>query len=315
MSGKDPTKKLLQYAIEAGSTCVDDPNANSIASDSDRKWLNEAVKDISSAYKNLVKRLKECLEILIASELDNSISVDDLEATLEEIASLCEDIDLACDLHKIGGFEVVLKFLRHTNLRLGYAAANVIAVVSQNNEYCQNVLLKADNLLEILLEKTLTHNTDEEKNIATKSMYALSCLVRHNKTGIEKFISHNGFSYILRGIQSDVAKLRVKSMFLLSSLSKESYEILKFINTNDFAAALLKAFNVDDDLGLIEYALETLIAISCHNVEFRNKCKENAKDYKHIIGTLLLNTTIKEDHPEIVRFCVQLYEILNLQNE
>ena len=312
MSGKDPAKKLLQCAIEAGSISTNARGKHSI-NESDRKWLNEAVKNISSAYTNLVDRLKECLQILQAFESDNSITIDDLEDTFEEIAGLCEDVDLACDFHKIGGFNVLVKFLHHVEPRLQFASADVLAVISQNNEYCQNNLLKDDSILQTLLEKTLVLSNEQECNVAVKCMSAVSCLIRQNKIGFEKFLSSNGSIYLLKGIQSKTIKLQLKSMFLLSSLSKESSDMHIALNSNDFVSALLKVLNVDNNFDLVEYALDILVTVSCHSAEFRNKCKEKAKEFKKALDSLLSDHDVQSDRHEITNFCNQLQKILHLK--
>ena len=313
MSNQNPTKKLLNLAITAGAD-VDASNPERISSEADRKWLDKAMNDITSSHINLVDRLKECLQVLQASETDNSITVDDIEATMEEIASICEDVDLACDFHKIGGFSIVIKFLNHTDINLRYGAADIFAVTAQNNEYCQNILLKEFNVLQMLLGVTLKHDSDLEKILATKSMHAVSCIIRHNSTGIEKFLAYDGFAYLLKGIYSQVSKLRIKSVFLLSSLVKENKETQTALNPDAYVASLLAALQIENDFDVIEFTLDALITLNCHNVDFRNKCKENSKEFKFAIESLLSNESVKSDRQEIINYCNQLYKILNLKN-
>ena len=43
-------------------------------------------------------------------------------------------------------------------------------------------------------------------------------LVREQEAGLQGFLSHDGFSVLMRGMQSDNEKLRTKSAFLLLSL-------------------------------------------------------------------------------------------------
>lgn len=43
-------------------------------------------------------------------------------------------------------------------------------------------------------------------------------LVREQEAGLEAFLSHDGFSVLMRGMQSDSEKLRTKSAFLLLNL-------------------------------------------------------------------------------------------------
>lgn len=45
-----------------------------------------------------------------------------------------------------------------------------------------------------------------------------SGLVREQEVGLRAFLSHDGFSVLMRGMQSDNEKLRTKSSFLLLNL-------------------------------------------------------------------------------------------------
>lgn len=43
-------------------------------------------------------------------------------------------------------------------------------------------------------------------------------LVREQEAGLQAFLSHDGFSVLMRGMQSEHEKLRTKSAFLLLNL-------------------------------------------------------------------------------------------------
>lgn len=308
MNSKNPVKKLLQCAIKAGA----DVNAKPIENNSDREWLNEAVKNITSAHTNLIDRLKECLHILHAFQSDSSLSVDDIATTMEEIASLCEDIDLACDFHKIGGFPAIIQFLKHSNSNLRLNAADVLATVSQNNEYCQDILLKEHNALGLLLEMSIQLDTDVKQLVAIKAMYAISCLIRQNSFGIDNFLASNGFEYLLEGLKSNNAKLKLKIIFLLRSLCKENHNVHEAINSNNFLKTFLSLLNKYESFEILEFTLDTLITINCHHVEFRKKCKSGSEEFKTALNNILQNDSIKKDHFEIVQYSQQLMKILNL---
>ena len=310
MNEKNVAKKLLQCAIEAGA----DVKAPVVGDDSDRQWLNNAVTNIASAHTNLVERLKECLQILQAFEIDSEITVDDVEVTLEEIAELSEDIDVACDFYKVGGFPIIIKILSHSEYKLRLGAAEVIGVVAQNNKYCQDILLQEYHILNSLLDMSMQIDSDSNQLIAVKAMYAISCLIRQNNIGIDLFLKNDGFSYLLKGIQSKVTKLKLKSIFLLRSLCKENHEIHQAINSDDFVKVLINALTADDNLDIVEFALDILITVICHHVAFRDKCKLKSTEFKAAISNLLHNSTIQKDHFEILQYCEQLKKVLNLKN-
>ena len=307
MSGKNVTKKMLSYAIKAGGGT----NSGNISSEADRKWLNEAVKNISAAHTNLIDRLKECIQILEVAEVDQTITVADIEDTMEEIAGLCEDVDLARDFHKIGGFKIVVKYLHHSNLQLRYEAANVIATLAQNNDYCQDVLLKEYDILKHLLTLTLNHDSELDRKVAIKSMYAISCLVRQNALGIKNFFACNGFSILLKGIQSKIPKLQLKCIFLLCNLCKENSDVHDALNTDAYVSALLTTLAAKDQLDVIEFTLDALVTIICHHAEFRSKCKAKSTEFKNAISSVLSNDDVKKNRLEIVKYSNQLLKIIS----
>ena len=47
-------------------------------------------------------------------------------------------------------------------------------------------------------------------------------VTRDNEKGIDLFLANNGFSFVMRAMQSDVEKLKIKSAFLLSSVCTDN---------------------------------------------------------------------------------------------
>ncbi len=55
-------------------------------------------------------------------------------------------------------------------------------------------------------------------NMENLQLLCLAGLVREQEAGLLDFLSHDGFSVLMRGMQSDSEKLRTKSAFLLLNL-------------------------------------------------------------------------------------------------
>lgn len=149
------------------------------------------------------------------------------------------------DLMKLGGLEVcVSRCVCHTEAGVRWRAAELLACCAQNMPEVQLYLLQQGAL------HTLLHLTDHDTHptVRVKALYAVSCeslththtyrhcmrfsyldkiltlhllttgLVREQEVGLRDFLSHDGFSVLMRGMQSDCEKLRTKSAFLLLNL-------------------------------------------------------------------------------------------------
>merc|ERR1719283_796171 len=60
---------------------------------------------------------------------------------------------------------------------------------------------------------------DPANLVRIKGLYAISCTVREHEANRKEFLEkHDGFSVLLRASQSDVEKLQIKSIFLMTSI-------------------------------------------------------------------------------------------------
>jgi len=176
-----------------------------------RKFLEEALREMSDS--DPVKHLVEKLAILQScGESEQDVNIK--EAALEDIQEICEDIDLASDFHKIGGFQLLPRYLHSEQEGFRWRTADLIATLVQNNPYCQEKALEF-NLLPLLLNVI---DTDSSSEVRTKALYALSCLTRDVEAAQEVFVKHDGFSVLIRAMQGDVDKLQVKAAFMLNSM-------------------------------------------------------------------------------------------------
>lgn len=100
------------------------------------------------------------------------------------------------------------------------------------------------NVLPTLLSMV---DTDINDIVRIKALYAVSCkyrsvnlnssvilvltvnffigLIRDNDAGLKEFADKDGYSVLLRALQSDIEKLNIKSAFLLSSLCNQKPHI------------------------------------------------------------------------------------------
>uniref|UniRef100_A0A8C9RJ48 Hsp70-binding protein 1 n=2 Tax=Scleropages formosus TaxID=113540 RepID=A0A8C9RJ48_SCLFO len=212
---------VLRMAVEAGSA-ADGPAPSEPMSEERKAWLREALAELCHGQRDEVEQMKECLAVLrrglgggedVCEDEDED--EDGVEAALELLSELCENLDNARDLMALGGLDLCLsRCLSHRRGEVRWRAAQLFASCAQNMPEVQCYLLQQEALLRLL---RLT-DTDEHPTVRVKALYAVSCLVREQEAGLRAFLSHDGFSVLMRGMQSDNEKLRTKSAFLLLNL-------------------------------------------------------------------------------------------------
>ncbi|XP_071330118.1 hsp70-binding protein 1 [Trachinotus anak] len=216
---------VLQLAVEAGSA-AEGPAPVEPMSEERKTWLREALADVCKGQMDEVEQMKQCLAVLRKDgpseseregeeERDEEEDEDERESAFEMLSELCENLDNARDLMILGGLELCLsQYLCHVQSGLRWRAAELIASCAQNMPQVQEHLLSIGALPKLL---QLT-DSDPHPTVRVKALYAVSCLVREQEAGLQAFLSHDGFSVLMRGMQSENEKVRTKSAFLLLNL-------------------------------------------------------------------------------------------------
>ncbi|XP_040918021.1 hsp70-binding protein 1 [Toxotes jaculatrix] len=216
---------VLQLAVEAGSA-AEGPAPLEPMSEQRKTWLREALAEVCKGQMDEVQQMKQCLAVLCKEgtseseregeeQRDEEEDEDERESAFEMLSELCENLDNARDLMILGGLELCLsQYLCHVQSGLRWRAAQLIASCAQNMPQVQVHLLNIGALPKLL------HLTDSDPHptVRVKALYAVSCLVREQEVGLQMFLSHDGFSVLMRGMQSENEKVRTKSAFLLLNL-------------------------------------------------------------------------------------------------
>ncbi|TMS15048.1 Hsp70-binding protein 1 [Larimichthys crocea] len=215
---------VLQLAMDAGSA-AEGPAPVEPMSEERKTWLREALAEVAKGQMDEVEQMKQCLAVLCKEETSereregeeemDEEDEDERESAFEVLSELCENLDNARDLMILGGLELCLsKYLCHAQSGLRWHAAELIASCAQNMPQVQVHLLSIGALPKLL---QLT-DSDPHPTVRVKALYAVSCLVREQEAGLQAFLTHDGFSVLMRGMQSENEKLRTKSAFLLLNL-------------------------------------------------------------------------------------------------
>ncbi|XP_019961504.1 hsp70-binding protein 1 [Paralichthys olivaceus] len=212
---------VLQLAVEAGSA-AEGPAPVEPMSEERKTFLREALAEVCRGQMDEVEQMKQCLAVLHKEEKSESEregeeeeDEDERESAFEVLTELCENLDNARDLMILGGLDLCLsRYLCHVQSGLRWRAAELIASCAQNMPQVQVHLLNI-GMLPKLLQLT---DSDPHPTARVKALYAVSCLVREQEAGLQAFLTLDGFSVLMRGMQSDNEKLRTKSAFLLLNL-------------------------------------------------------------------------------------------------
>lgn len=206
-------------AITAGSEEPDPPPEP--MSEERRQWLQEAMSAAFRGQREEVEQMKSCLRVLsqptppTAGEAELATDQQEREGALELLADLCENMDNAADFCQLSGMHLLVgRYLEAGAAGLRWRAAQLIGTCSQNVAAIQEQVLGLGALRKLL--RLL--DRDSCDTVRVKALFAISCLVREQEAGLLQFLRLDGFSVLMRAMQQQVQKLKVKSAFLLQNL-------------------------------------------------------------------------------------------------
>ncbi|XP_071104608.1 hsp70-binding protein 1-like isoform X1 [Haliotis cracherodii] len=296
-------KSLLQFCVQA--TQAEDPTTSadfSQMSDERKEWLEKALTDMSV---NPVERMQLCVRV-VKMEGDSDDGVEKKVTALEEITEWAEQIDFAIDFHKIGGFEILPVLLNSDVPELRWTCLDLIGTMTQNNPYCQAAVLEAD-LLPTLLQLL---DSDLDPTVRTKALYAISCLSRENGEAQKVFVDKDGFSVLMRAMQADVEKLKIKSSFFLTHLcsNQPAYkDILCDIGMIDQLVGHLG----EDHSQLHEHLMSALLMIVTDHSRAVAECRRPELQLHQLLKDRIQLVKDKEEFQEEEQYATQLLRIIS----
>lgn len=292
---------LLRLAIQNTASAQDDGDSRPAPMDPERRqWLSEA---LSSGGVNVVEAMRKSLRVLQVGGTEEE-EVANRERALNEIMDIVGNIDFANDFQKIGGFSVLVPGLQDSHASIRQLTAELVAELVQNNPYCQQAA--ADTQLIPVLLKVL--DSDEDQQVRIKALYALSCLLRSNPIGQRSFVGHDGFSFLLRAMQSDVEKLKVKASFLLASLCSQQPAFRDEVCNMGFVEQLVALVQREDGASC-EHVLSALLALADSHAASLGECQRPELQLRETLLHRLELLQGKEESQEEVEYCQQLLKV------
>lgn len=191
----------------------------------DKNWLETVMKE---GVRDDPKRMNEVM-MLLKDLLSESRPVPEtLGDDLLELRDIVEQVDMAQVFTKFGGCEYLLQLIHSAifEVEIKILATSIIATVSQNNISVQDALFKSK--MTDQLSALFITNTNE--NLTNKLLYAISCVIRGHATAEEYFIEKFGISVFTKALQSSLAAVISRTLFLANALITSDYSSESRIN-------------------------------------------------------------------------------------
>lgn len=263
-----------------------------------REWLQGALNQMVGT--DPVKLMLE----LVKTILDHETQDEDREEALEELQMHCEDLDLARDFHKIGGYSVVLGLLSSDSEGLRWRTADLVATLVQNNPYCQQAALDS-NLMERLLSMVDSTDTDL---VRTKAVYGLSCLCRECPAAQDAMIAQDGFSVLMRAMQSNVEKLQIKSSFLLAALCIERPALKDILCDMGMVEQLIALLHTPHN-NIHEHLTCALLNLTQGHQRAQEECRRPELRFRELLKNKMPLLKGKEECMEELDYSEHLYKL------
>lgn len=211
-------------------------------SEEDRRWFMEAMQ---AQTVDVIKRMKEITLVMQTPEdvLEaQGVTTADIEAMLDELQEHVESIDMANDLHSIGGLVPLLGYLKNSNAGIRAKASEVVSTIVQNNPRSQQLVMEAGGLEPLLANFT----SDPDVTVRTKALGAISSLIRNNKPGIAAFRLANGYGGLRDALGSESVRFQRKALNLIQYLLRENSSDCSAITELGFPKLIVHLVSSDD---------------------------------------------------------------------
>ncbi|OMO97245.1 Armadillo [Corchorus olitorius] len=211
-------------------------------SEEDRRWFMEAMQ---AQTVDVVKRMKEITMVMQTPEQvleAQGVTSADIEDMLDELQEHVESIDMANDLHSIGGLVPLIGYLKNPHANIRAKAAEVVSTIVQNNPRSQQLVMEA-NGLEPLLSN---FSSDPDVNVRTKALGAISSLIRHNKPGVTAFRLANGYAALRDALGTESVRFQRKALNLIQYLLHENSSDCSVVSELGFPRIMLHLASSED---------------------------------------------------------------------
>ncbi|KAI9029883.1 armadillo-type protein [Phycomyces nitens] len=199
--------------------------------------------------KDDATRMKEA----VACIDDKEDTVENKEIALDNLELLIEGIDNAMNIENMKLWPSIIAQFSAKEPSLRKGSIWVAGTAVQNNPAAQKAFLK-NNGLEPLV--AILKKKDEDKQVRSKAIYAISCFLKHFKEGVEGFEALDGFSALANILkdEQDASILR-KVVFSFNSLMLENPQLPSILLSHGVVEVLdgvLAKYTEEGDEDMVE---------------------------------------------------------------
>jgi len=306
--GRRPAKDvkgLLRFCMEA--TRSEDAQGTTIVepmTEERKKWLEEAFTQMTVSP---VERMNICIKVIEEAEKDTEEGTAQQVKALEELQEWADDMDIAADFVKIRGLRIIPNLLSSEVSALRWGGLELIANLVQNNPVTQTAVLCLQ-LLPVILAMA---DTDDHPRVRVKALLAVSCLVRSNTEAQMKLRACDGLSVLVRALDSEEEKIRVKSAFLMSALCSTEPAFKEVLLEKGAVTQIIQQLKSGLQSAGDEYLMSALLAIVTQHAAARELCLRDDLDLKTFLCQRIRELQGVEERQEERESADQLLRVLN----
>ncbi|XP_052756311.1 hsp70-binding protein 1-like [Galleria mellonella] len=296
---------LLRFAMEA--TKAEDAPGNSEFSPMDeerRKFLEDALKSLTV---NVAEVLQSSIKVLtdtekIRSQLGEPLP-SDVETAFDNLLDYIDDIDIANDFYKMGGFAIFPVCYGSENDEVRSRASSVLAEACQNNPHCQRRALDC-GLLNVLI-----HLVQSERGHAlAKCLYAISCICREYEPAARELVWQDGVAALAALLRAPEPAARTRAAFLVRHLAHHYSDAKEqFIQNNVVETVVEQIKSGRDDT--TEHLLGILLAlVEGLDPTVLQQCRNPRLNLKKVLEDHLKHPELEESYIEEKEYCQEILQ-------
>lgn len=280
--------------MEAGSRAPgNDALSRGPISESNRGFLLNA---LNSMMVNVTEELASIMKTLKENPNNKDVCIEALDNLSDYVCS----IDYANDFLKMGGLSVLELLLQDYEPELRWRAAESIADIVQNNPFSQKFVVES-NTFPLLLSSI---EMDDSPTVRVKCLYAVSCLIRDNELCIKEFTKRDGFSVLLRCLQSKHEKIVIKSCFLIACLCTDNSTVKEVLFSMGIIEQICSLIDIDDafDTEINEHLLSALASLIRQSPQALKLCRQEQLNLKYKLNDIKQNHAGEEKYHKEVEY-------------
>ncbi|XP_075234395.1 hsp70-binding protein 1 [Lycorma delicatula] len=282
---------LLKFLLE--TTKNEDGTHDSEFSPMDEERKEFLMNVFESMSVNIAEKLTESLKVISqAVNITQQDDPSDCENALEVLTDLVDEVDVANDFMKIGGLQACKPCLYSPHNGIRWRAAQLVGECAQNNPLFQHNAVQLtflDDLIKLV-------DTDTDERVRVKALYAISTIMRGNEKAINFFHDIDACHTLMRALQSDSDRLKIKVAFLLSTAFSGDQFLKIQLQKMGFITLLVQLIMEaleGKKITSLEHLLGALISLSKDLPDALEDCRQPNLNFLNILDNII--QTYKDD--------------------